>query len=646
MQNNKYIVCTLRALGIILALTYTAALCARAEAPSHSAIQPSRVKQIEAMLDPEPAGLGPSCNKRQWWSSATMLSRTAEVRRTAEALLKSDFPEWNDSTYLEYSRIGIRTNGERMMNARKAWLYPLVIAECVEYSGRYLPTIRNVIIELIRQPTWTWPAHDVSLRNFRDHNYDIDLFAADMAHELGQTLYLLGDKLPAALRLSLLNTLNDRVFTPMRKSISSEANAPLYNWWLNQGNNWNAVCLKGVVGAALATLSDRHDRAIFAAIGEEFIKNYSSGFTSDGYTTEGAGYWNYGFSHFVELREILMHSTSGRIDIFDDDKVLAMAMFGYRIEMLPNNIAAFGDSSPDLRLDDVTRAYVNEVLRLGFSQTLSTLPISTMPQPQDSAIFRAVLLALSDPAPPTHKSTTYSRREDGQLHFYFKSVGVLVSRPASGGKLGVTIKAGGNGNHSHNDIGSYTVGLGAEQPVGDVGAPQYSAKTFSKDRYSISSIGSWGHPVPVVDGQLQVEANKLSPKVIAINTSKTHDEIKIDMARAYNLTKIKRLTRTLVHNRGGKGQISITDMFEFATPGTFEVALTTLGSYKIINGKSVEFWRNTEHLHAKLDASAPWEIKAEKSTSEGLIFTRLGIRLLNPAVRGYIRVSYLPVASR
>ncbi|NVO08179.1 MAG: hypothetical protein HXX19_20590, partial [Rhodoferax sp.] len=533
-----------------------------------------------------------------------------------------DFPAWDQDLYLEYSRKGTRPNGEKMMNARKAWLYPLTVAECVEGKGRFIPAIERTISELVGQPTWTWPAHDRSLRNVRDHNYEVDLLAADTAHDLAQAIYMLGDWIRPDLKRRTLSAMNDRVFEPLRKSFSG---ANKDNFWLHADHNWNAVCLKGTVSAALTVLPDRKDRALFAAAGEYYIQHYVSGFTLEGYTSEGPGYWNYGFSHFAALREMLVQATGGKVDLFAGSKVRSMAMYGYRIEMLPNNIAAFGDAPTKTRMDEFTRAYANDALNLGQAYHLSTVTLGGGQSANDAPLAKAALVLFGNLTPGNAivdgGSTVVG------LTSYFDSVGVLVSRPASGGKLGVSIKAGGNGNHSHNDVGSYTIGLGVEQPIGDVGNTQYSAKTFSKDRYTIAGISSWGHPVPVVAGTLQLEADKIKPRVISARFDEEADEITINMADAYSVPILRSLTRTLLHDRRHLGSVTITDRFDYARPSGFEVALTTLGNWKQNPDGSIDLWQKTEHLTARIESSIPWTLKPEVSNEEGLSFTRIGISL-------------------
>ena len=631
LQLLKHAKRTYRRAGILisLVLVHGATMAGLAE------IAVERVYNLAAQLPERPQGFGPVCANREAWTKPTIADRTTEVRKTAEKLLNQDFPAWDQDLYLEYSRKGTRPNGEKMMNARKAWLYPLTVAECVEGKGRFIPAIERTLTELVEQPTWTWPAHDRTLRNLRDHNFEVDLLAADTAHDLAQAIYMLGDWVRPDLRRRTLSTMNERVFEPLRKSFSG---ANKDNFWLHADHNWNAVCLKGTVAAALTILPDRKDRALFAAAGEHYIQRYVSGFSPEGYTSEGPGYWNYGFSHFAALREVLMQATGGKLDLFSDSKVRSMAMYGYRIEMLPNNIAAFGDAPTKTRMDEFTRAYANDALGLGQTQHLNTVTLGGGQSSNDAPLAKAALVLFGD-VPPANADVDERLTSIG-LQSYFDSVGVLVSRAAPGDKLAVSIKAGGNGNHSHNDVGSYTIGVGGEQPTGDVGNTQYSAKTFSKDRYTIAGISSWGHPVPVVAGALQLEADKIKPRVISTRFSDDADEITINMADAYSVPVLRSLTRKLVHDRKKSGSVTVTDRFDFNKPSSFEVALTTLGSWKQNPDGSIDLWQKNEHLTARIESSSAWTLMPEVSNEEGLVFTRLGISLNGPEKSGYVTVHF------
>lgn len=605
-------------------------------APVHAArfaeIDEARVAAIAAWLPATPQGIGPTCADRTAWDQPALAARLAALSKEAEKLLKQPFPAWDDNAYLEYSRNGSRPNGERMMNARKAWLYPLVIAECLENKGRFLPAIERTLAELNAQPTWTWAAHDKNLRNFKNRDYEVDLLAADMANDIAQALYMLGDAISPAVRQQTRAELEARIFAPLRRTF---ATGNKDNWWLKADHNWNAVCLKGTVAATLTALPDRQDRALFAVAGEHYIQRYLAGFPNDGYSLEGPGYWNYGFSHFVELREVLMQATDNRLDLFSDPKVRNIALYGARIEMLPGNIAAFSDANAKEKIDAFTLAYSNEALGLGLPLKLAAVPVSANRGGNSAPLSVAAMQLFSRPHVIANQAETLD-----PLRSYFDQVGVLVTRaaPGSGSKLAASIKSGGNANHSHNDIGSYSIALGSEQPTGDVGRPAYSSKTFSKARYTIKAINSYGHPVPVVAGELQQNATQVKPKVLAPRFTPETDEITLDLAPAYDVWSLKSLTRTLRHERANGGTITIEDRFEYGWERNFETALTTLGNWQQLPNGTLELWQKSERLHVRIEASAPYELIGEKIDEEGLAFTRIAIRLKERQQAGWVRL--------
>ena len=76
-----------------------------------------------------------------------------------------------------------------------------------------------------------------------------------------------------------------------------------------------------MTGAALTLLESPQDRALYVAAAEHYSRNFLRGFTSDGYCSEGVGYWNYGFGYYVLLAETIHHATGGGVDLLALDEV-------------------------------------------------------------------------------------------------------------------------------------------------------------------------------------------------------------------------------------------------------------------------------------------------------------------------------------
>ncbi|MBA3939132.1 MAG: heparinase II/III family protein, partial [Planctomycetes bacterium] len=550
----------------------------------------------------------------------------------AEKLLGARFPAWADDAYLEFSRSGRRPPGERMLAARSAWLRPLVLAECLEDQGRFLPALGMALTEYVDEPTWTLPAHDGKLENFHRTAYSVDLRSSAFAFELATAIAVLGDRLDPALRARVLAALDQRVFAPLRATlVSGKGHAWLGTKANPVQNNWNPVVLSGVVGAALAVLPARQDRAVFAAAGEHYPRYYLNSFRDDGYCDEGAGYWGYGFGDFVLLREELVHATGGRVEPFADPRIRAIALYGPRVQLLDRLAPPFSDCRAGVRVDAGLCDYCDAVLHLGMATT-----------PDAGAMFRSRMATIGVVATPLTGSA--GAAEAVGLRTWFDRAGVLVCRPAVGGHLAVAIKGGGNGSHSHNDIGSYILCLDDQLMAGDPGGPYaYDNKTFTKERYDHKLLNSYGHPVPVVAGQLQRVATQVTIPTPLPTFSDAADEVRIDLTKAYAAPALTSLVRTLRCERGGLGLVRISDAVVFASPQAFAVAIPTRATWKRIADTTLELSLGGHRVLATIACPVPFTINDESIQElDAPAFTRIAVTTTMPVQATTIAVTFTP----
>jgi hypothetical protein len=590
---------------------------------SYAELSPARIHEIAGMLAAQPSGFGRPCSDRAAWTLHTPTLQSF-VSQAGQAL-NTSLPAFDEQAYLQFIHTGNRLPMERNLHSRMDQLVPLVLAECAEYRGRFLPRIAEVMDSLAAMPSWTLSAHDPQLLNLRGVRYYVDLNAADMADNLAEALYLLGDRIPAATREHVLVAMERHVFGPMRKSFEQGNSAKDHNgnWWLYADMNWNAVCIKGVTGAALAVLPRVGDRAVFVAGADHYIQHYIAGFNPDGYDTEGLGYWNYGFSHFIELRENVLRATSGKIDLLANPKIQQVALFGIEFPMMPNNAAAFGDAGLMPRPDAHLIRLIDHIFQIpGESQ--ATDPQATGVQHVGLTSIALDLFPVPDDELPTPPAVSHH-----ELETYYADSGVLVSRPGPGQDLAITIKAGGNTNHSHNDIGSFVIGLDGVQPVGDPGGPRYyTGDTFGPHRLDSRLLNSFGHPVPEAGGHLQLDATKIKVKVLSHAFSPAKDSISIDMTPAYDAPALKSLTRTMVHNRTGKGSIEIIDKFDLAQPTEIIESLPTHGSWEKIDDHTLLFSDDSHRLRLVIDAPASISVSETNVNDYGNPFTRVEAHIL------------------
>ena len=595
-------------------------------------IAESRVQEIAGWLPEQPAGIGRPITDRAYWSDRTLVEQAKKFVTRAEVLLGSSFPAWDDAVYLDFSKTGQRAAGEKMIGERREWLLPLVMAEAVENRERFLPLLNKVLQSYAEEPTWTLPAHDSHLSNFHRQQFDVDLGAASFGHEIAEALFLLGDKVNPPVRKQLETALRQRDFEPLLRSIKTGQGC----YWLRGTNNWNAVCLAGVVGASLAVELDRAQRARFVAIGEQYSRNFVRGFRPGGYCEEGVGYWGYGFGHYIVLRQEVAEATGGKLDLFADPRAVDMALFGVRIQIGKNTVPYFEDCQFGTKPSADCLAYCNEVFHLG-------LHVPPYMEVRGGTLEET----LTHPLALTGNVPDASQYHIDPPRSYFPGVGVLADRPQPGSStvLGIAIKAGGNGNHSHNDVGSYDIAVGEQVVSGDPGGPHvYDSKTFGPQRFDRKLLNSFGHPVPVVAGQLQIEATKARPVVLSTSFTDERDEIEMDITSSYATPALKKLVRTMVYSRAGKGQVSITDDVTFSAASPFEDAVITDGDWKQLDDHTLLLTMNNASLRVTVKAPGGFSVKAEKIEEMGApTFTRLGLELKQPIVTGKVQITFDPV---
>ncbi|NCO37573.1 MAG: heparinase [Armatimonadetes bacterium CG_4_10_14_3_um_filter_66_18] len=603
-----------------------------------AALPVGRVQEIAALLLDHPVAYGCSASDRTAWQDLAKREAFGDVVDNAEKLLSQPIPELPDDLYLDFSKTGNRTRWQRVNSQRDRFLNPLVLAECLENKGRFLPKLEELVRAFCAERTWVMPAHDSKLTNFEGEVVDIDLKSSARGWELATTLYLLGGKLSPPTQKLIRDEVTRRILDPYRDLV--EGKRPR-NWWMTTTNNWNAVCLAGVTGSALALLDGKEERAFFVAAAEEFSKNFLKGFPPDGYCSEGVGYWNYGFGNYLNLAEIIYQATEGKRDLMALPEVRAPATFGARIGILNGVCPAFADCSVNARPDAREMWYVSRKYRLGLRDWESQDPGSP-----GGALFEALRYSFPNSAsktPPADEAAAGPALRD-----WFEDAGLLICRPAQGSecRLGVALKGGHNAeHHNHNDVGSYVVLMGSTPILLDPGAETYSARTFSAKRYESKLLNSFGHPVPVVAGQLQRPGADAKGKVVRTDFTEAADTLVVDLRAPYAVRELEKLERTFVYSREGAGSLMVRDEVAFSSPQAFGTALLTLGQWKQAAPGSLTIYDFEEAARIEISATgAALEVSAEQIEEDAPVKpTRLGLNLTKPVTEASITVTITPL---
>jgi hypothetical protein len=110
---------------------------------------------------------------------------------------------------------------------RRGRVTPLVLAECVENRGRFLPAFDELLAALCAELTWVVPAHDTRLTNFRGETVDIDLASSALGWQLATADWLLGDRLSSQTRALLRAHVQRRVLQPYLDMVNGQRSSKL-----------------------------------------------------------------------------------------------------------------------------------------------------------------------------------------------------------------------------------------------------------------------------------------------------------------------------------------------------------------------------------------------------------------------------------
>lgn len=600
-------------------------------------IDQGRVKEITGMLEDTPRGFGEPITQRKHWDR---LLRSGHYDHFLKSMDSFVFPAFSKADYFSLSDGSAPSSakGLTMMRNRAGGLSQVTIAECLENKGRYIKSIEDGLKSIIDQKSWVSPRVDYDFINYNGKQYTIDLTSALYAHTIAQTLYLLGDKLNPELRKEAVEALYIRVFRPLRKIFDEQDTQ--YHSWLTGTNNWNAVCLSGVIGAALTIIPDKQERAVYAYIGEHYSRNTLAGIGDDGYCSEGVTYFNYGFGHYAMLRENLWLATNGKIDLFQIPKVKSIALYIPKLEIINGVFPAISDSKVGSKPDSSLMHYLSKSLGLGLTAfEQAAIEGRTHNNRMD------VLMVFPNSATEKPGSTDPKSQNADRLRSYFDVSGILVARPTGSttGALAAAMKGGHNEeHHNHNDVGSYTVVVGNEILAGDPGSIPYTADIFQKDfRYTYKSVASYGHPVPLVAGRQQEAGAQARATVLSSEFEPKADSFVLDLSSCYDVKTLRKLERGFTYHRDKKGLLEVTDSFEFTQPEEFETAWITRASVSETAKGEWLFDLKGEKVRVKLDTfGLPYKIAVEQIEEGGVPYARFSVKTEKPVKSGKIKLTY------
>ncbi len=447
----------------------------------------------------------------------------------------SDIPTTSYTDYRIFQLTGAREPYQEPYFAKRAELNRATLAVWLGGDDAALDRVNDLVWNICEETTWSLPAHEV-------RHGKLDLFASETAAELAHVDLVLGDRLPEEIRNRIRSEVEGRIFTPYL------ANPDGYGWG-NGSSNWTGVCA-GAIGQTFLLLENDIDRKAqaLALVLEQLYRYIDNAFTPEGASLEGIGYWNYGLIHYVVLAEMLRSRTDGAIDLLAHEKIPHIARFPEVMALDHEVFANFADSRENAQLEPFIVNRLAERTNANFLPQLA----GSVESWRFVTTLRNILWSYDGDITELQLSDAF---------FPDAGIGKLVHQNDDH-LITIAVKAGHNAEqHNNNDIGSFIVRINGDTFLCDPGAGRYSRDYFGPNRYKNIFANSYGHSVPVINGQLQPPGSQYK------GTLSRNEEgafiIRFEQAYAVpELTKLERIIAVVDDKT-----ITLSDTFEFEGEG-------------------------------------------------------------------------------
>ncbi len=532
---------------------------------------------IEAALraaDPKPPF--PPASDRDGWAAirrAIGEEKAGSIIAQAEQAARTPIPPLPATLWLEFQRTGRREGFQDPRQARRAMMTHLALAECLEGRGRFLDPLLDVVWAILEESSWSLPAHQISLTDMaRPH---IDLGVAGTAIDLAELNLLLAAQLDPLVGRRIRWEIDHRCFTPY---LTRHDWWWLYNTRQRRVNNWTAVCNAGVVGAAIYLEPDPARLAEMIARAARSLDDFLVTFDADGGSSEGPGYWTYGFGNYCVFAEQVEWRTAGQIRFMDEPIIRKAAQFPLRTLLGPGVSVNFSDCDRNVSFIPAHLAYLARRLDL---PDLMKFARAQPGHRRQSELHWALRDLCWRPDPEPAGEFVPNR------HDWFSEMMWMLARydPADPNALVLAAKGGHNGEmHNQNDVGNFVVHVNGETLIPDVGRGRYTRAYFGPERYTFFVNSSRGHSVPRPNGQEQLPGQQYGATLIAHQADAEMDRLTLELKGAYPAAAdLATLRRTVaLHREAPRGWIEVADEVGFATrPGQCESVITTFAAVEI-----------------------------------------------------------------
>jgi Heparinase II/III-like protein len=495
------------------------------------------------------------------WKTFLTDEQITTLIQAGELAMKSDIPNVTASMAMDFSRSGDRERHSKASFARRNMLTDLMIAESVEDKGRFTESIFALVWAICEESFWGVPAH---IRGLPDvDNPTVDLFAAETASTLALADYLVGEKLD-----KISPMIRKRIYSETKKRIFEPIKTPEKYSYLSRTrpvNNWNPWIVSNLILSNLLLEKDIDKRA--EALHQYMIYGdaYLNSLGDDGGCDEGPSYWFAAGACVFDYLEILENVSQGKINVYDQPLIKNMANYVYKVHITGDYFVNFADADPTLKADGLMlyrfgKAIQDpQMVQFGlwaydkYGRVLSNNGFHRMRRLQNLMTYKRI----------NSEKANFIPVKDAWIN----DIQVLTARANNG--LYLATHGGHNAeSHNHNDVGDFIVYANGEPVIVDAGRGNYTARTFSAQRYELWFTQSQNHNLPTINNLGQLAGRQYEATQVKSNITDKEAMLSMDIAASYDKKAgVQKWHRTVKLNRV-KNQIEVADDYVLAQKPT------------------------------------------------------------------------------
>ena len=499
----------------------------------------------------------PDYTDRVGWDKLFGATKSEYIKR-GEQQLNYEWKVVKAMDYIEFERSGSRQVMETPFGDNNLAMTDLLMAELAEGKGRFIPQLINGVFHTCEMTSWALSAHLITQkihRSLPDHREQlIDLTSGDLSSMLSWTYYLLHnefDKVNPSIAVRLRYELEKRTIEPYM----NDAN---YYWWqafratpTTMVNNWNPWCNSNVLQCLMLLENDPEKLAAGVYRTMQSVDRFLNYVHSDGACEEGPSYWGHAGGKLFDYLDLLSTITAGKVSLLGHPMVKNIGEYisrsyigdGWVVNFADASAKGGGDAPLIYRFGKAVGS--NEMIHFAALMNDRKLPRNRdFYRTMQTLLIREELEATT----PDHITP---------LQIWYPETEFCYMKNKSG--MFFAAKGGYNDeSHNHNDAGSFSVWINNSPILIDAGVGTYTRQTFSSERYSIWTMQSNYHNLPMINGVAQQNGRNYKATQVKFDSKKK--KFSADIATAYpESAKVKNWTRSYVL-KGDKLQIN--DTFE------------------------------------------------------------------------------------